>query len=307
MQITLIPGPSHVSLTIEMCYNFLFNNMLACNLIDQRYSGIILIFRLQTHYLYLQMKLSRRRFFRNAGLGAASLAGIPLLASGCESEEKERIREFLSRNDTVLFQGDSITDAGRDRNNEWANFGRSLGTGYALLLAAKLLNMFPELDLKIYNRGISGNKVYQLQERWQKDCIDLKPDVLSILIGVNDYWHMRDGHYDGTTEVYQADFKKLLEETKTALPGVKLVICQPFILTNTSAVDQSWVEPFKVYQQIAQEICDEFDALWVPFQDAFSSAVNLAPEAYWTQDGVHPSTAGAQLMADTWMNSFSKG
>ncbi|MFC2089568.1 SGNH/GDSL hydrolase family protein [Bacteroidota bacterium] len=253
------------------------------------------------------LNYSRRKFFKSAGIGAVSITGLPFLASACSQEEKIALNAFFSQNDTLVFQGDSITDAGREKKNEWANNGKSLGTGYAMLVAAKLLGSLPEKNLNIYNRGISGNKVYQLQERWKKDCIELKPDVLSILIGVNDYWHMRNGKYDGTPEIYEKDYRKLLNDTKTALPDTKLIICQPFILANTRAVDDSWVKSFSAYQEIADRICKEFDAIWVPFQEAFTEATARAPETYWTADGVHPSTGGAQLMADTWLKSLARG
>jgi lysophospholipase L1-like esterase len=163
----------------------------------------------------------------------------------------------------------------------------------------------PGKELQIYNRGISGNKVYQLADRWEKDCLDLKPDLLSILIGVNDYWHFRNGVYDGTPEIYEHDYRMLLTRTREALPDIRLVICEPFILTGTSAVDNSWVEPFSAYQSIAKKISDEFGATWVPFQKAFDQALEEAPATYWAADGVHPSMAGAQLMAKTWLEALS--
>lgn len=100
------------------------------------------------------------------------------------------------------------------------------------------------------------------------------------------------------------DFRNLLERTRTSLPEVRLVICQPFILTETSAVDASWVEPFAAYQEIAFTIAGEFGATWVPFQEAFDNALSTAPAVYWAADGVHPSMAGAALMANTWLNAL---
>lgn len=249
--------------------------------------------------------LSRRNFFKNAGLGAAAIAGIPVLASSCSTDRSTaKITDFFSEGDVVLFQGDSITDAGRDKKNEWANNGRSFGTGYAYNIASWMLEELAAKNLTIYNRGISGNKVYQLADRWDKDCLDLKPNVLSILIGVNDYWHFRDGRYDGTPEIYENDFRKLLNRTREALPEIKLVICQPFILTETSAVDESWLEPFRPYQERAAKIAVEFGATWVPFQEAFDRAIEIAPATYWAHDGVHPSMAGGQLMAEAWLEAL---
>lgn len=250
-------------------------------------------------------KPSRRVFFRTAGLGTAALAGMPVLAGSCTSDiASGKLNEFFAQGDTVLFQGDSITDAGRERNRELANSGWSFGTGYANLIASWLLEELAGKDLTIYNRGISGNKVFQLAERWDKDCLDLKPNVLSILIGVNDYWHFRNGDYDGTPEIYENDYRQLLDRTRSALPQIKLVICQPFVLTGTSAVDDTWLEPFSAYQKIAVKIAHEFDAIWVPFQEAFDKALDLAPATYWAADGVHPSMAGAQLMAETWLEAI---
>jgi lysophospholipase L1-like esterase len=166
--------------------------------------------------------------------------------------------------------------------------------------------MNPHKNLTLYNRGISGNKVYQLAERWDRDCLDLEPDLISILIGVNDYWHFRKGRYDGTAEVYEAEYRSLLERTLDVLPDVRLIICQPFILSNTTAVDESWLEPFKVYQEIAAQMAGEFETIWVPFQEVFHEALKHAPEAYWLPDGVHPSMAGAQLMAETWLHSLDQ-
>jgi lysophospholipase L1-like esterase len=252
-----------------------------------------------------QDQISRRSFFRNAGMGTAAIAGLPLLASSCTSDASYRkIADNFSQGDVILFQGDSITDAGRDKKKEHPNNSRSFGGGYAFLIASWLLEELAQKELTIYNRGISGNKVYQLENRWDKDCLLLKPNVLSILIGVNDYWHMRNGKYDGTPEVYENDYRALLNRSKEQYPDLKLIICQPFILTETKAVDESWVEPFRPYQEISQKLCQEFEATWVPFQEAFTRATEIAAPSYWTFDGVHPSMAGAQLMAKTWLEAL---
>ena len=250
------------------------------------------------------MNLSRRSFFAKSAVGAAALASIPAIVSASipfEGDAKKEKFSIFGKGNTILFQGDSITDAGRDKEKELPNVARSFGLGYAFLASSALLNALPGKNLTMYNRGISGNKVYQLAERWQKDCLDLKPDVLSILIGVNDYWHKRNGKYDGTVEVYENDYRKLLQETKAKLPNVKLVICEPFYVVNTSAVDETWAVPMKEYQAAAKKIASEFGALWVPFQKVFDEAVKHAPATYWTGDGVHPAMPGAQLMAEAWL------
>jgi lysophospholipase L1-like esterase len=253
------------------------------------------------------LNFSRRRFFSQSAAGAAALASIPAIVSGCISTGKgvaDTRYPLLKKGDTVLFQGDSITDAGREKEKELPNNARSFGSGYAFLATSSLMNALSENDLTFYNRGISGNKVYQLAERWQKDCLDLKPNLLSILIGVNDYWHQRNGNYDGTVKVYEDDYRALLQLTKERLPDVNLVVCQPFAVLNTSAVDESWVEPMKEYQAAAKKIAEEFNAVWVPFQEVFDEAVKHAPATYWTPDGVHPAMPGAQLMAEAWLRSI---
>ncbi len=253
----------------------------------------------------METNLSRRNFFNRSIPGIAVLASIPSIVSACIPDGSPAgMPKILSKGDILLFQGDSITDAGRDKEMGFPNNPRSFGAGYAFLAGSVLLNNFPELDLKLYNRGISGNKVYQLSERWNKDCLDLHPNVISILIGVNDYWHKRNGRYDGTVQVYEEDYRELINRTSKQLPEAKFVIGEPFILSNTSAVDETWAEPFNEYQLAAKKIAGEFNAVWVPFQEIFDEAVKYAPETYWTSDGVHPTMAGAQLMAEAWLKSI---
>ena len=212
---------------------------------------------------------------------------------------------MFKRGSTILFQGDSITEYGREKEKELPNNAFSIGPGYVYLLTAQLMKTLPDRELIIYNRGISGNKVFQLANRWQKDCLDLKPDILSILIGVNDYWYLRNGMYDGTVADYERDYRALLNRTKEHLPDVTLIIGQPFVLPNTEAVDETWIEPMKGYQQAAKRVADDINTLWVPYQQVFNEALKYAPATYWTTDGVHPSVAGTQLMAEAWLKVLS--
>src|SRR5690606_31168194 len=175
------------------------------------------------------------------------------------------------------------------------------GTGYAFLTAANLLNTFASKQLTLHNRGISGNKVYQLAERWDADCLELKPNLLSILIGVNDFWNKFNGKYDGTVKVYSDDYRKLLDRTMTAIPGVKLVIGEPFAVNHVKAVTDEWYPEFDGYRAAAKEIATEYGAAFIPYQRVFDEASKVAAPSYWTGDGVHPSLAGAQLMAEAWL------
>ena len=209
----------------------------------------------------------------------------------------------IGKESTILFQGDSITDAGRKKDDNLFNNATSLGNGYALQAAAEMLLTDAAKSLKIYNKGVSGNKVYQLAERWEKDCLAIKPDILSILIGVNDYWHKHDGKYDGTVAIYERDFRALLDKTLKELPNVKLVICEPFAVKGVKAVDNTWYPEFDTYRIAAKQIAKDYKAVFIPYQTVFDEAQKVAPGSYWTADGVHPTLAGAKLMAHAWLKA----
>ncbi len=253
------------------------------------------------------LSFNRRRFFATSGvaLGAAALGGIAPAAQAADSWPPHP-HSLVKDGQTILFQGDSITDAGRDKGRTAANDQPALGNGYAWLAGVELLVDHPASKLSVFNRGISGNKVYQLAERWQADCLDLKPDVLSILIGVNDIWHTLMGKYQGTVEIYERDYRALLERTKKALPKVKLVICEPFVLRCGSVTDK-WFPEFDTYRAAAKRVAESFHATFVPFQTMFDEAVKYAPPTHWAADGVHPTSAGASLMAHTWLRVAAGG
>ena len=175
-----------------------------------------------------------------------------------------------------------------------------------MLAGARLLDDFAGKNLKIYNRGISGNKVFQLAERWQEDTLDLKPDVVSILVGVNDFWHTLSGAYKGTLKNYEDDFRSLLDRTKQALPTVKLIIGEPFAVPGIKAVDDKWFPAFNDYRRVAREVAEHYKASFIPYQNIFDKALTRAPGSYWTSDGVHPTLAGAQLMAGAWIKAVKK-
>lgn len=251
----------------------------------------------------MNQNTDRRSFIKKASLGGAMALGFSQVFSGAHASGK-RGKISLKNDDVILFQGDSITDAGRSRDDKGFNSGKALGSGYAFLAGASLLETHAGKNLKIYNRGISGNKVFQLAERWEEDCLALKPTVLSILIGVNDFWHMLNGKYDGTVETYRNDFRALLQRTKEKLPDVKLIIGEPFAVAEVKAVDGNWFPRFNEYQKAAQELAQQFNAVFIPYQSVFDQAAKKAPPVYWTHDGVHPSLAGSQLMSEAVLANF---
>jgi lysophospholipase L1-like esterase len=246
------------------------------------------------------MNSDRRNFIKKVALTTGIAVSMPEIVSAAITSKPGK-KISLEKGNVILFQGDSITDAGRNKDEAAANNTKALGSGYAFMAASQMLYKYAGMDLSIYNKGISGNKVYQLAERWDADCLELKPDVLSILIGVNDYWHMRNGTYNGTVEIYKKDFQALLERTKSQFPNIKLIIGEPFAVTGLKAVDDTWFPALTAYQVAAKEIATQFNASFVPYQKIFNEAQKKAPGIYWTFDGVHPSIAGAQLMAASWL------
>jgi lysophospholipase L1-like esterase len=242
---------------------------------------------------------NRRNFVKTAAIGVIASLSVPEIVSTAFASQGAKKVTF-EQNDIVLFQGDSITEWGRDKSKSGPNDFGSLGSGYVLLTASSLLRKYADKNLSIYNKGVSGNKVFQLADRWDTDALALKPNVLSIMVGVNDYWHTRTNNYTGTIDTYRNDYKKLLDRTKLALPNVKLIIGEPFTMKGVKAVDDSWFPAFDAYRQVSKEVADEYGAVFIPYQSVMDEALKLAPPTYWSIDGVHPGAAGAALMAHAW-------
>lgn len=245
---------------------------------------------------------NRRAMLQQTTVAGALAAGLAAAARASRSHASELSQPLvLPKDATILFQGDSITDVRRDRKRaETANDAKALGDGYPLLIASELVSQHPQQEWKVFNRGISGNRVPSLLSRWQADCIDLQPALLSVLIGVNDIWHKMNGDYDGTVETYRTGYLELIDRTKENLPDTRIVICEPFVL-RCGAVKDSWFPEFDQRRSVAKEVAKESNAIWVPFQTMFDEAVaaGTKPE-YWLHDGVHPTLAGHALMAQTW-------
>jgi len=246
------------------------------------------------------MQINRRNMVK--GSAAAALAGA-LVSNHNIAAVESSAKVNLKKDDLVLFQGDSITDAGRKKKDPKANDFSSLGRGYAMMISSQLLSRFPSLGLQCHNRGISGHKVPDLAARWDRDCIDMKPALLSILIGVNDIWHKLNGNYDGTVQDYKRQLDELLARTKENLPSTPIVICEPFAL-RCGAVHDKWFPEFDERRLACREISDKHQCIWVPFQSMFDEAVNEQTKPnYWAGDGVHPSMAGHSLMTTAWLKT----
>lgn len=202
----------------------------------------------------------------------------------------------------LLFQGDSITDCGRAREEMEDTRHTFLGSGYPALLAAKLYGEQPEKDWRIFNRGISGNRVVDLYARWKIDALNLRPDILSILIGVNDTWH--EAHYGNGVELprYEEFLRRLVTWTKEVLPEVKIILMEPFVLPF-GHVQEDWPEEIARRGEVVRKAAADLGAVFVPLQANFTEAAKKFGMEYWLRDGVHPTYAGHQLIASEWMKA----
>jgi len=203
---------------------------------------------------------------------------------------------------TISFQGDSITDAGRSRENN-----NNLGIGYATLIKGELGYDNPGRYI-FYNRGISGNRITDLYARIKNDLINLEPDYLSILIGVNDVWHEFGMKNGVSVEKYFKIYSMLIEEIKEALPDIKIMILEPFVLKGSKTEEH--FDEFRAEVQKraakAKEIAEIYNLSFIALQDKFDEAAKMAPVEYWLSDGVHPTTMGHELIKRSWIEEFKK-
>jgi lysophospholipase L1-like esterase len=249
---------------------------------------------------------SRRIFIRGAALTGIAACCLPPLGSFADEcckppEEAPRLKDGA----IILFQGDSITDGNRGRNSDPNHI---LGHGYQFSIGSRLSADFPEKRYTFYNRGISGNKVVELEKRWQTDTLDLKPDLLSILIGVNDSTSIvANWEPIVSIEKYNVVYNSLLEQTRLLFPEAVLVLCEPFIAPG-SRTSENW-DAFQIDMQqrqaIVKKLAAKHNAVFVGFQEVFNNAFQKAPVEYWIWDGVHPTIAGHELMAREWMKQVS--
>ena len=204
----------------------------------------------------------------------------------------------------ILFQGDSITDASRVRdNNDY------LGRGYPALVKATL-NYEEPTKYEFLNRGISGNRVVDLYARLKADIINLKPDVMSILIGVNDVWHEFD--FENKPNGVDADkyfkiYSMLIDEVKEALPDIKIMIMEPFALegTGNAAYYAEFKKEVLKRAEKARAIAEKYGLPFIELQNKFDEAAKLAPNSNWLTDGVHPAEAGHELIKREWIKCFN--
>jgi lysophospholipase L1-like esterase len=247
---------------------------------------------------------ARRNFIRSAALTSLATAIAPLIGSTHRSWSE--VIDSKEKDLVFLFQGDSITDGKRGRSED---LNHIMGHGYVFGVASRVGADFPEAGFKFYNRGISGNKLADLEKRWQTDTMDLKPDVLSVLIGINDVAAVVEKQpeiMDAST--FEVGLRKLLQQVKMANPNVLIVLGIPFVYPVGSKRKNNWELWERETAERAAKVrilAAEFNAVIVDYPAMFEEAMNRATPEYWVWDGIHPTIYGHELMAREWIKKVS--
>lgn len=209
----------------------------------------------------------------------------------------------------ILFQGDSITDAGRLRENI-----TSLGLGYPSKVESKMGLDYPG-EYEFINKGISGDRIVDLYARIKSDIINLAPDYMSILIGVNDVWHELNFNNGVSAEKYEKIYDMLLEEVKSKLPDIKIMIIEPYVLPEggTTGILDDGSEKYDIFRQevekraeAAKRLAKKYNCVFIPLQEKLDELSKIQPVGYWIRDGVHPSNIGHEVIAREWIKHFEE-
>jgi len=203
----------------------------------------------------------------------------------------------------ILFQGDSITDAGRSRTDD-----NNLGVGYPRLVKSSLGFDNPG-KYEFVNRGISGDRIVDVYARIKADIINLKPDVMSILIGVNDVWHELGENPNGVdADKFFRIYSMLIEEVKAALPDIKIMIFEPFVLNayKTEPIYEQFRPEVEKRAEMAKKIAEKFGLPFIPLQADFDEMSKGVGTSYWLEDGVHPTAMGHEYIKRQWLDAFKK-
>lgn len=211
----------------------------------------------------------------------------------------------------ILFQGDSITDA--ERNREYTESLTGMGAGYPHLLKARLGMDFPG-EYEFQNRGISGNRIVDVYARIKRDLINLEPDYLSLLIGVNDVWHELGEQKNGVdAKKFEMIYDLLLSEVQESLPHVKIMLLEPFVLLGTATVHEEEPERWHAFSTevplraaATKRMAEKHGTIFVPLQGMFDELTQKAPASHWLADGVHPTAMGHEAIARAWMKAFEQ-
>ena len=252
------------------------------------------------------MKHSRRLFLRTSalvGMGTALSANTTLAA---EITEHSLLDTEDGQNLVILFQGDSITDGGRGRGKDPNHI---MGHGYAFSVASRVGADFPKSNLTFYNRGIGGHNLIDIKNRWQTDTLDLKPDVLSVLTGINDarYFFKKNIKGEEAYTQFEENYRDILNQSKQQNPNTLFILCLPFVYPVGYYKD-NWDYYKNTVDELAvriKKLGKEFNAVIVDFPSVIDKASKKMPIEYWMWDGIHPTVAAHELMAREWIAKVS--
>ena len=255
--------------------------------------------------------LNRRSFLNRGAVGFTAAATFAVTGLQAAPAKPSAITGYdyrlptFKKGSRLLFQGDSITDMKWGRNQKDRN--HYLGHSYVYLIASRLGVDMPEAKLEFFNRGMSGHKVHDLRNRWQKDAIDMKPDLLSILVGINDVG--RTVTKGKGFDEWEANYRFILDASRKANPDLRLVLLDPFVLASGRLSDQT---AFQAKRELVDRLCGivaqlakDYKAVHVRTQEVFDAAAKAVDPAHWIWDGVHPLPQRHELIARNWLQKVS--
>lgn len=244
---------------------------------------------------------NRRDFVKLMSIAGLAMTGLSTSCASTTSASAKPEKENLR----FLFQGDSITDGNRGRSDDPNHI---LGHGYCFAVSSRIGADFPQHGFQFINRGISGNTISDIEKRWQPDALDLKPDVLSLLAGINDVNALiekREGAVD--VKMFETVYRRILNSSKDKNPDVLIVLGLPFFFASGWRKDQyeKWHPLTLERADVIRRIAIDFNAVVVDYPSVFEDARKRAPIDYWIWDGVHPTAFGHELMAREWIRQVS--
>lgn len=209
------------------------------------------------------------------------------------------MKTFFKKGQVVLFQGDSVTDCGRDRDDM-----TSLAGGYAGKIASVYNTLFPDNEVAFINKGVSGDRVTDLIVRYPDDILDIAPDFISILIGINDVWRRYDSNDPSTVDAFYDHYEYLLKMIKHNMPNVKIMIMEPFVL-NSLPDRATWREDLDPKIQVVRELARKYADYYLPLDGMFASlCTNNYSQEELAADGVHPTDLGHALIAKAYLEAL---
>lgn len=240
-------------------------------------------------------------------MASAAAAGCaPLILSSCASGENTPDVPEKDQGLRFVFQGDSITDGNRGRNEDPNHI---LGHGYVFSIASRIGADFPDAGFSFFNRGISGNTISELKLRWQSDTLALEPDVLSVLVGINDVAAIvEDKSFQKPVDMFEQDYHQLLQDVEARHPGILFVLGIPFVFPVGDRKEkwEKWSDLRSEHAEAVRRIAKDHHAILVDYQLMFEKASLRMPADYWIWDGIHPTVFGHELMTREWINRVGK-